>query len=291
MISNIAIQRSGALLKSSRGLTIINHYSNSVNQIRKFSLFNKQHHNILLKATNLALSSTTNLASKRGYAVESPRGATSVGGGGMSWKALFITLSIVGGGYLYFKEEKKRVMEEKHYREKTGRPDIGGPFSMKDIEGNEVNGKDLLGHWTMLYFGFTYCPDICPEEMEKLTKILNNLDNNPITKDKVQPIFVSVDPQRDSVPVVKEYLKDFHPKFRGFTGTDEEVKNMARQFRVHYSKGPPISDANDYIVDHSIITYLLDPKGHYHAFFLINHSSEYVTDEIVKHIKYNLDIV
>lgn len=140
-------------------------------------------------------------------------------------------------------------------------PSIGGPFSLTDVNGKRWTDADFKGKWFYIYFGFTNCPDICPDEMAKMSRMINHLDKK-VGKDFWQPIFISLDPKRDSLAKIKEYLGDFHHRILGLTGTLEEVEQAARQYRVYFAvpDDQAMSD-NDYLVDHSIIMYLMDPDG------------------------------
>ncbi|XP_063900446.1 uncharacterized protein LOC135120016 [Zophobas morio] len=207
------------------------------------------------------------------------------------WKSLSLFLVIGGAVYFYFKSEKKRVLEERRYKDSRGRPDVGGSFVLKDHEGRTVTENDLKNKWTLIYFGFTHCPDICPEELNKLTDVLNRLDKQKITKEKVFPYLVTVDPRRDTPTVLKTYLQDFHPRFIGLTGTEEDIKEMAKTFRVHYSRGPSVDDSpDDYIVDHSILTFFFDPRYNFCAFYSITDSGDKIFNEITNFIRYNPDL-
>lgn len=154
--------------------------------------------------------------------------------------------------------------------DQEGGPSIGGPFSLVDTNGKRWTNEDFKGKWIYIYFGFTNCPDVCPEEMAKMSRLIKHLDKK-VGKDYWQPIFISLDPKRDTAAKIKEYLADFSPRILGLCGTVEEVENAARQYRVYFavSDEESMSD-NDYLVDHSIIMYLMDPEGKF---------SDYTTKE------------
>ena len=140
-------------------------------------------------------------------------------------------------------------------------PSIGGPFSLVDTNGKQWTDKDFHGKWIYIYFGFTNCPDICPDEMAKMSRVINHLDKK-VGKDFWQPIFITLDPKRDSAAKIKEYLQDFHPRILGLSGTLEEVESAARQYRVYFAiPDEQAMSQSDYLVDHSIIMYLMDPEG------------------------------
>ena len=178
-------------------------------------------------------------------------------------------------------ERKKREEEMKKEKKVKGKALIGGPFTLINTEGETVTDKNFLGQWALIYFGFTFCPDICPEELEKIGEIVDLIDKTP-SAPKIQPVFISVDPKRDTPELIKSYLLDFHPRFIGLTGTRDQVKRATKAYRVYFSEGPDQAEgANEYIVDHSIVTFLVDPKGEFAANFGQRTSPEEAVSKIV----------
>ncbi len=119
-----------------------------------------------------------------------------------------------------------------------GKPKVGGPFSLVDCETKErVTDKSFLGKFIVIYFGFTNCPDVCPDELEKMSHAIRKMDKMPGVGEMVTPVFVSVDPGRDTPEAVKEYIKEFHPRFVGLVGTEEEIQKAAKAYRIYVSKG------------------------------------------------------
>lgn len=132
---------------------------------------------------------------------------------------------------------------------------------MIDLDGKMVSNVTFQGKWLLLYFGFARCPDICPSEMLKIARVMDQLkETNPELASKLVPVFVSVDPARDSLKALKEYAKDFHPSFVFLTGSPVQVQQMAKKYRVYVSKADETEDG-DYLVDHSIVVYFHDDKG------------------------------
>ncbi|WP_309643059.1 SCO family protein [Phenylobacterium sp.] len=134
---------------------------------------------------------------------------------------------------------------------------IGGPFALVDASGRPVTEKTLLGKPTAIFFGFTYCPEICPTTMAELTNWLKALGPDA---DRLNVVFVSVDPERDTPAQLKTYLSNFDPRIQGFTGSPEAVAAVAKAYRVYYAKVPT---DDGYTVDHSSAIYLFDAKGRF----------------------------
>ncbi len=138
---------------------------------------------------------------------------------------------------------------------------IGGPFELTDTAGKTVRWDDFRGKYTIVYFGYAYCPDVCPTDVQRMSKGLAEFEKaNPDLGPKIQPVFITIDPERDTPEVVAEFVSNFHPRLMGLTGTAEQIKSAADAFRVFYSKGETPESGN-YLMDHSNITYLFGPDG------------------------------
>lgn len=140
---------------------------------------------------------------------------------------------------------------------------IGGPFHLIDQHGTAVSDADYRGRWMLVYFGYTFCPDVCPTELQTIAAALDKLGPDAA---KVAPLFITVDPARDTPAVMAKYVALFGPRLIGLTGTPEEIAAVARAFRVYYAKAP-VNGSASYLVDHSSFVYLLDPKGRFAALF------------------------
>lgn len=139
--------------------------------------------------------------------------------------------------------------------------EVGGPFSLVDQNGRHVTQADFAGRYPIYYFGYTYCPDICPIDMQKIAAGLKQLEaKNPAKAAKVVPVFVSVDPERDTPAVLKQFVSSFHPRMMGLTGTPAEIARVAKEFAVYY-KVEPKSAGGGYLVDHSTLAFLMGPDG------------------------------
>lgn len=141
---------------------------------------------------------------------------------------------------------------------------LGGTFTLMDQSGRAVTNRDLRGRWSLLYFGYTSCPDVCPTELQTMAEALDSL--GPNLAGHVQPVFVTVDPERDTPERLADYVKLFHPRLMGLTGTPAQVAQAARAYRVYYAKARP-GDGDAYLMDHSSFVYLLDPEGAVRALF------------------------
>lgn len=176
------------------------------------------------------------------------RGSGLAAGGPVTWATLGVMI-VAGGAMVVYVNATRKEKEEIRKQISTksvGRPDLGGPFHLTDHNGKECTDKDYIGKWLMVYFGFTFCPDICPDELEKLTVVLNRLDEMKGLP-QLEAVFITVDPDRDSPEIMKTYLKDFHPRILGLTGTHEQLHEVTRAYRVYHSPAPKDEDG-DYLV-------------------------------------------
>jgi len=204
--------------------------------------------------------------------------------------ATYIIIATILGSFYWYDWDKKRadaLIKQRNQKQTTsGRDYVGGYFTLVETKtGKPITDSYFRGKWMLMYFGFTNCPDICPIELKKTTEALNLL--NPSILNEVQPIFMSVDPPRDSCDAIENYLKQFHPKFLGLTGTPEQIRQACRKFRIYYS--PPVRefarDSDDYQLDHSIFVYLMDPYGNFSQFFSKNDSPEAVAKKITETVR------
>lgn len=143
---------------------------------------------------------------------------------------------------------------------------IGGPFTLVDHKGVQKTDKDFRGKYMLIYFGYTFCPDVCPTALQVMTQAMDRL--KPDTQNKITPVFITIDPARDTVGQLNQYVENFHPRMVGLTGTDEQVAAAARAYRVYYGRARDGNEgSDDYLMDHSSIVFLVDPDGAYVTHF------------------------
>jgi protein SCO1/2 len=153
---------------------------------------------------------------------------------------------------------------------------VGGPFTLVDSAGRTVTDADFRGRWMLVYFGYTFCPDVCPTELQTVTSALDLL--GPLAE-KVAPLFITVDPERDTVPVMADYVKLFGPRLVGLTGSPAQVAAAARAYRVYFAKSTP-KETSEYLMDHSSFLYLMGPDGRFRALFRQGTSAQELADSI-----------
>jgi protein SCO1 len=139
---------------------------------------------------------------------------------------------------------------------------IGGPFTLENSAGKTVTARDFRGKYMLVYFGYTYCPDVCPTTLNAVAAALDKLGSKA---NDLAPIFITVDPQRDTPLVMQRYTAAFSPKLIGLTGTPDEIAKVAKEYRVYYAKHVTGPGPNDYSMDHSSIIYLMGPDGKFIA--------------------------
>jgi len=144
-----------------------------------------------------------------------------------------------------------------------GRATVGGPFTLTDQTGRRRSDAEFRGKLLMVYFGYTYCPDICPADLQQIGLAVERLGEAGAA---VQPLFITIDPIRDTPEVLAQYVPSFHPRLLGLTGTADEIAAVAREYKVVYTKYQP-PDGGPYLMDHTGFVYIIDPTGKYRGFF------------------------
>ena len=142
----------------------------------------------------------------------------------------------------------------------SGKALIGGPFSLVDQNGKRVSEKTYAGKFMLVYFGYTFCPDVCPTELQVMSTALDLLGSQA---KRIQPIFITIDPARDTAAVLADYMSNFHDSFIGLTGTPQEIRAVTKKYRVYYAKVKEKGSGEDYLMDHSSIIYLMNERGEF----------------------------
>jgi protein SCO1/2 len=156
---------------------------------------------------------------------------------------------------------------------------IGGPFSLTDGDGKRVTDRDLRGKFVLVYFGYTFCPDVCPTTLNQVAEAMDRLGSRA---DRVQPVFITIDPGRDTPPVMRQYVASFGPRIMGLTGTEAEIATVAKEFRVYYAPHRTGDGPNDYTMDHSSVLYLLSPDGTFISPLRADAGAEQLTADLAK---------
>ncbi|MEN3288091.1 MAG: hypothetical protein V7634_2391 [Bradyrhizobium sp.] len=156
---------------------------------------------------------------------------------------------------------------------------IGGPFQLTDQTGAVVTDKSLEGRPTLIFFGFTHCPDVCPTSLFEMSEVLRAMGQQA---DRVNAYFISVDPERDTPAAMKEYLSSFDPHVKGLTGDPEVMAKVISEYRV-YAKKVPLKDG-DYTMDHTALIYLMDRDGRFVAPFNLKRSPEEAAAELKRYL-------
>ena len=153
---------------------------------------------------------------------------------------------------------------------------VGGPFSLMDDHGQQVTDQTYRGRWMLVYFGYTFCPDVCPTELQTIAAALDKL--GPQAK-AVVPLFITVDPERDTPAALANYVKLFDDRLVGLTGSPDQIASVARAYRVYYAKVTP-KDSTTYLMDHSSFIYLMGPDGKIRTLFRPGESAQELADGI-----------
>lgn len=156
---------------------------------------------------------------------------------------------------------------------------IGGPFTLINQDGQRVSDAALAGRYRIMYFGYTFCPDVCPVDVQNLAAGLKLLEkSDPGLAQRIVPVFVTIDPERDTPAVLKQFVSAFHPRMIGLTGTPEEISKVAKEFAVFYQRGKGTPDG--YMMDHSRQAYLMSPEGKPLALLPQDETPQAIADEI-----------
>jgi cytochrome oxidase Cu insertion factor (SCO1/SenC/PrrC family) len=187
------------------------------------------------------------------------------------WRApavIAISLAAVGGVYLYLRADPPgeggradaaRLMGELM----SGKAQVGGPFTLSDHNGERRSLSDFRGKLVLLYFGFAYCPDVCPTDLMAMGNLIRALGPDG---DELQPVFITLDPGRDTREVLGAYVASFHPRFVALSGTEQDIRRVATSYKVSFEKVRP-AGASTYLIDHTAYIFLLDREGRFVTLF------------------------
>lgn len=159
----------------------------------------------------------------------------------------------------------------------SGKHPVGAPFTLSDPDGRRVSLADFEGRLVLLYFGFVTCPDVCPTDLALIAQALREVGS-----DDIQPLFVTLDPARDSPAVLRDYAGAFHPRFIPLTGSEAEIRRVARSFKVFFEKVP--LPGGGYSIDHTAYTFLLDRRGKFVILFPPGTPAERMAEMLREHL-------
>jgi protein SCO1 len=169
-----------------------------------------------------------------------------------------------------------RLMDDLMWRRGT----VGGPFELTDHRGNKRTDADFRGKLLLVYFGYTFCPDVCPTDLMQIGLAVDKLG---AAGGEVQPLFISVDPERDTASVLAAYVALFHPRLIGLTGTVAQVRAVADEYKAYYARYSP-TGGGEYLIDHTGFIYLMGRSGEYLGFFPPGTSADRMADIIGPHL-------
>jgi len=197
----------------------------------------------------------------------------------------FLAAALVAGGFAAWYVANRGGGDITAGVTSSGSALIGGPFELTDQTGAARNEKDFQGGYMLVVFGYTFCPDVCPTALSTMSQALDILEEGDSNKaEAVTPVFVTVDPERDTVEAMASYAEHFHPKLVALTGTTEQVASAAKAYRVYYKKVDDES-ATDYLVDHSAFIYLMGPDGGYMTHFNHAATADEMAEGLAKYVK------
>ncbi len=192
--------------------------------------------------------------------------------------ALVVAASLMGGGMAAAEEPQPsaaQMMDDLMF----GRGSVGGPFTLTDPSGKTHSDTEFRGKLMIVYFGYTFCPDVCPTDLMAITQALDALGSEAAG---IQPVFITIDPERDNA-VMAEYLRAFHPSFIGLTGAPEQIRKVANSYKAFYAR---VEDprTNEYSIDHSGVIYLMGRDGKYIGFMPPQTAPDRLTEILRKNL-------
>ena len=183
------------------------------------------------------------------------------------WIAAFLASATASMGVILLANERPRTVA------------IGGPFQLIDQDGRSVTEQALLGRPSLVFFGYTHCPDVCPATMYDISQIMQALGPDA---NRARAVFITVDPERDTQPVLKDYMSSFDPHITGLTGDLDAITAVAKEYRVYFRT--VATEGDDYGMDHTAITYLMDKEGRFVAPFSLKRTTEEAAADLRRHL-------
>jgi protein SCO1/2 len=174
-----------------------------------------------------------------------------------------VVVLVVGVSALWFTGQGAHWLDAASNIGMPGGVAVGGPFALVDTKGRPTTDADFRGRWMLVFFGYIYCPDVCPTELQTMANAIDALGPEAA---KIVPVFITIDPERDTPAKLGEYVKAFDPRMVGLTGSVDAITAVAKAYRVYYAKVPQ-KNSNFYLMDHSAFIYLIGPDGAFRALF------------------------
>eukprot|EP01084_Bolivina_argentea_P291394 500810_1 len=207
----------------------------------------------------------------------------------LSWRTVIGTIIVFGIGTIIFQQQlhKHRQKQRAPEYESYGEAQIGGgEWKMTDHNNKQIDQTSLIGKYQVVYFGFTFCPDVCPRELTKMANAMHLLKERgyKIGED-ILPVFVSVDPKRDTPQLIKKYIRQFHPQIYGLTGSPTQVAKFAKAYKAYFSTPGPGENTEDYIIDHVTMMYVMGRQGEYIGHISTLENADEMADKIANMIK------
>jgi len=190
---------------------------------------------------------------------------------------LFLLVAFALGLSIHLALQQVQQPAQPRTAQSSGEALIGGAFELVNHDGETVTQQDFAGKHMLVFFGFTHCPDVCPAKLNNISVALDRL--GPLAN-QVTPIFVTVDPERDTPERMAQYVSNFSSQIVGLTGTPEQIRKAAKAYRVYYAKVEMENSASGYLMDHSAFTYLMDEDGEYVTHFAYGDSIDKITNRL-----------
>lgn len=194
---------------------------------------------------------------------------------------LLVAAGLIAGAAValaVFPEARDRILPTGNLRT-MGQALIGGPFELTDHTGKRVTDQDFRGRYALVFFGFTFCPDVCPSALQVMSAALDKIGSKA---ERITPLFVSVDPERDTPAQLATYVQSFHPRLVGLTGSPDDIAKVVMAYRVYAKKVEDPKSTAGYTYDHSSIIYVMNPDGSYRTHFAHTTNVDAMADRLAK---------